>query len=130
MIYRRLSSDGDYILGQGSSTFISGNEAIAQALVTWIKLLYGEWWENVNEGTPLWQSMIGKPGSESNLKSIDNILKNRILTLNLNGENLVTSIKDYNRTYDPITRKYTFRVEVITIYDDVVNISDEFNLLG
>lgn len=128
MIYRRLDNNGDYILGQGSTQFLSQNEAIAQALTTWIKLLYGEWWENVNDGTPLWQSILGSLGSENNLISIDNILKSRIIKLQQNGVSLIKSIESFGRSFDPNTRSYKFKVTVLTIYDDSVTITEGINL--
>lgn len=128
MIYRRLDSNGDYVFGQGRSQFISGSEAVAQAIVTNLKLLLGEWWEDVNNGLPLWQSILGIPGSEANQLSIDNIIKDRILKTNLNGEVLVSSIDDYTRTYDVTTRVYTFEAVVTTIYSESVVIKEQLSI--
>lgn len=128
MIYRRLDSDGDYVFGQGRSQFLSGSEAIAQAIITNLKLLLGEWWEDVNNGLPLWQSILGIPGSEANQLSIDNIIKDRILKTNLNGEVLVSSIDDYTRTYDSVTRVYTFEAVVTTIYSESVVIKEQLSI--
>lgn len=127
MIYRRLSTDGDYVLGAGNSTFLSGTEATAQAIVTRIKLLWGEWWENINMGTPLWQSILGTPGSDSNLKSIDNILRSRILSLKLGNTNLIKSIDEYSHEYNHATRSYLFKATVTTIYNNTpITIEQEF----
>lgn len=128
MIYRRLDSNGDYIFGQGTTEFLSGVEAVAQAIVTHIKLLLGEWWEDVDNGTPLWQSILGKPGTESNLISIDNIIKDRIMSTQLNGDKLVSTIDNYDRSYDPSTRSYSFVVEVTTIYSESVTIKQELSI--
>lgn len=128
MIYRRLDKEGDYILGQGSTQFLSGSEAIGQALVTHIKLLLQEWWEDLNTGTPLWQSMLGKPGSEINLRSIDNILRSRILSLTFDNRSLIYSIDSYQRTYDINQRKYSFEATVTTIYGESISINQEFSI--
>lgn len=128
MIYRKLDDNGDYILGQGRAEFFSGVEAVAQAIITHIKLLLGEWWEDVDNGTPLWQSMLGTPGTESNLVSIDNIIKDRILSTQLNGENLVSTIDNYERTYNSNTRSYSFKAEVTTIYSESVLIEQELSI--
>lgn len=45
MIYRRLSKDWDYTFGNGTSNYIKGAEAVAQAIKSRLLLLYGEWWE-------------------------------------------------------------------------------------
>mgnify|MGYP001125351219 CR=1 FL=1 len=128
MIYRRLDANGDYVFGQGRSQFISGSEAVAQAVITNLKLLLGEWWEDVNNGLPLWQSILGIPGSEANQLSIDNIIKDRILKTNLNGELLVNSIDDYTRTYNATTRVYTFEAVITTIYSESVVIKEQLSI--
>ena len=69
MIYRKEDKDGDYVFGEGDSEFLTQSEAVAQAIITSLKLLKGEWWENVNNGLPLWQSILGQPGSEVNKAS-------------------------------------------------------------
>lgn len=128
MIYRRLDDNGDFVLGQGRGEFYSGVEAVAQAVVTHIKLLLGEWWEDVDNGTPLWQSMLGSPGSEENLNSVDNIIKDRILSTKLNDTNLITSIDSYERIYSSSTRKYSFEAQVTTIFSESVLIKQELSI--
>lgn len=128
MIYRRLTSDGDYVFGQGKTQFLSGSEAVAQAIVTHLKLLLGEWWENVDNGLPLWQSILGLPGSEDNLQSIDNIIKDRILSTSQDGNKLVSSIDDYTRSYDAFTRNYYFEARVTTIYSESVTIKEQLSI--
>lgn len=128
MIYRMLDKDGDYVLGQGKSQFLSGSEAVAQAIVTHIKLLLGEWWEDVNQGTPLFQSILGKPGSEEHLNSVDNIYKAMILSTELDGLSLVHSLDNYERDYNSSTRAYKFIATVTTIYSESVVIQQEFSI--
>lgn len=128
MIYRRLTSDGDYVFGQGKAQFLSGSEAVAQAVITHLKLLLGEWWEDVNNGLPLWQSILGQPGSADNLQSVDNIIKDRILSTSQDGNKLISSIDDYTRTYDASTREYYFEARVTTIYSESVTIKEQFSM--
>lgn len=128
MLYRRLDSNGDYILGQGNSQFLSGSEAVAQAITTHLKLLLAEWWEDVDNGLPLWQSILGQPGSETNLLSIDNVVKNRILSTRSGNLNLVSSIDDYTRTYDAATRIYSFEAIITTIYSESVTLKEQLSI--
>jgi len=128
MKYRMLDTNGDYVLGMGESEFLSGSEAVAQAIVTHIKLLLGEWWEDVNQGTPLFQSILGKPGSEEHLNSVDNIYKAMILSTELNGEQIIYSIDKYERDYSPTTRVYKFQATVTTIYSESVTIKQELSI--
>ena len=128
MIYRREDKDGDYILGSGNNEFLSGSEAVAQAITTSLKLLKGEWWEDVNNGLPLWQSILGQPGSEVNKISVDNIIKSRILETNLNGTKLVSSIDEYSGSYDSSLRKYTFEAKITTIYSQGVTLQETLSI--
>lgn len=128
MIYRQLDTNGDYVLGRGAGEFLKGSQAAAQAIVTHIKLLLGEWWEDVNNGLPLWQSVLGQPGSEVNKVSVDNIVKSRILSTNLYGTNLVASIDDYSSTYSSNNRTYNFEAVVTTIYSESVTIKEQLSI--
>lgn len=128
MIYRREDENGDYMLGTDSGEFLSGSAAVAQAIITSLKLLVGEWWEDVNNGLPLWQSILGQPGSEVNKLSIDNIIRGRILETNLDGVKLVSSIDDYTGNYDASLRSYTFEAVVTTIYSESVTIKDTLSI--
>lgn len=58
MIYRRLDENGDMTFGGGVKCYISEDEAVAQAITTRLKLLYGEWWENQDDGLPLFQQIL------------------------------------------------------------------------
>ena len=111
MIYRRLSNDGDYLIGAGSSGFVSGIEAVTQAIITRIKLLRDEWWENLLEGTPLWQQILGHKSDEEAIRIINNVLVNRVLETK--G---VSSVESYSGEFNPSTRKYTFSAVVNTVY--------------
>jgi hypothetical protein len=77
MKYREIGGDGDYTLGQGR--FLKGREAVAQAILTRMGLLYGEWWENTGDGLPLFEQIAGVFPSEEQKAAIDLIIGGRIL---------------------------------------------------
>lgn len=106
MIYRSFLQK-DYFLGGGNSEFLSGVEAVAQAIITRIKFLKEEWWENLEEGTPLWQEILGHP--ESNIKLVDEIILKRI-----SGTTGVKDITEYTSNFNPETRKYSFKATIDT----------------
>lgn len=128
MIYRQLDNDGDYVLGRGTGEFLKGPEAVAQAIVTNLKLLLGEWWEDVNNGLPLWQSILGQPGSEVNKTSVDNIIRRRILDTKIGNTPLISSIDDYSSEYSAQTRNYVFEAVVTTIYSESVTIKEQLSI--
>lgn len=60
MRYRKLTADGDYSFGGNSNDFLTGAEAVRQAVITRLRLLLYEWWENLEDGLPLWQQIIAQ----------------------------------------------------------------------
>lgn len=68
MKYRRLTEDGDYSFGNNKRDFVTDKDAVAQAIKTKILLFYGEWWEDLGIGIPMFQSILGqvKPNIISN----------------------------------------------------------------
>jgi hypothetical protein len=100
MIYRKLDQSGDYSFGAGLQNFYQGAQAVGQAILTNLKLLQGEWWENTSIGLPLFQSILGKPGVTKD--SIDMIVRSQILSTQD-----VSSIQSFSSAYNPQTRQYS-----------------------
>ncbi len=113
MIYRKLAPDGDYVFGANAEDFYSGTTAVAQAIYTGLRLLQGEWWEDTSQGLPLFQSILGQPGTPEHQNAVDMIIQEFIL----NVQN-VQSISDYSSAY--IDRKYTFNATVQSTFGEVV----------
>lgn len=111
MQYRRLDENGDYSFGRGSQDFNSGTLAVAQAIKTRLLLLRGEWWEDTEEGLPLFQNILSQSGSPENLQSVDLLIKDRI-----SSTSGVKSILNYVRTFEDRTLSISCTVE--TIYGD------------
>jgi hypothetical protein len=76
--YRKLDQNGDPLWGNGQGSFCSDIDAVAQAIYTRLRLLLGEWWENLSLGTPLFQSMLGQSASDQGLQAAALLLKQRI----------------------------------------------------
>lgn len=107
--YRRLDSNDDYLFGQGSQGFLTDSDAVQQAILTTLRLYQGEWWEDTTIGLPLWQKMLGVPGSKTSV--ITALLQDAISE--------VTGVKKvYNvsGTFDATTRAYSFLAYVETEY--------------
>jgi hypothetical protein len=116
MRYRRII-DGEPCFGQGRNDFLTDNDAVAQAILTRLKLFSGEWWENLNEGLPLWTQMIGYSGT--NKAHVDATIKKRIEDTKLNGQSLIVNVSNVAGVYTPATRSYSFSADVQTIYGTV-----------
>ena len=73
MIYRQLSPSGDYTIGN-KTAFISDSEAVQQAVLTRLRLLIYEWWEELEDGVPYWQQII----AQRDLEAAKKIIRDRI----------------------------------------------------
>lgn len=79
MKYRALDQNGDYVFGNNNQDYIDGVDAIAQAIRTKILLFYGEWWENIGVGIPMFQSIIGERNPEALKQSVSLLVTERVL---------------------------------------------------
>lgn len=108
MRYRKLTSDGDYSFGNGQLDFYRDvPEAVGQAAKTRIQLWLGEWFLDIEEGTPYMQGIFGKYSKET----ADLTIQDRVL----NTEGAV-SIEDYVSTIDPENRSLFVQFKLNTIY--------------
>lgn len=115
MKYRMLDKSGDYQFGHSLQDITFGTYAVAQAVKTNLLLLQGEWWEDIENGLPLFQRIIGQRFSQQNIDIVDSFIKERIITT----EN-VTGISDFQSSYSPETREYYFESTVQTPFGNVV----------
>lgn len=110
MRYRKLSSDGDYVFGSGKNDFlVNSPEAVAQAILSRLKLWLGEWFADTSDGTGWNQSIVGK--QSKNLYELT--LHQRVLETP--G---VKSIVDFQSALDPDTRRLTVSMTVNTIFGE------------
>lgn len=116
MKYRKLDQDGDMVFGSGKYSYLMEANAVAQAILTTIKLLKAEWWEDVESGTPLFEQMLSQHLSAEGINALDIIIKERLLKVD--G---VISIKTYKSEVDRSNRSYTATLTVETAYGDIAN---------
>lgn len=108
MRYRKLTADGDYSFGNGQSDFWRDvPEAVGQAAMTRMLLWVGEWFLNIDEGTPYMQGILGKKSKEEASITI----QERLL-----GTQGLTDLNNFEGILDPETRGMTVDVEIDTIY--------------
>ncbi len=105
MRYRQLDAAGDYMPG----AFLANSpEAVAQAIMTRLRLWVGEWFINTADGTPWMQQILGKRAPS---KNPDAAIKQRIL-----GTPGVQEITAYSSSFDGNTRTVTITATIATIY--------------
>lgn len=106
MRYRALSPDGDYTFGQGNSNFlINSPDAVAQAVMTRLLLMQGEWFLDITEGTPYGTKILGTGTSPF----YDQAIRERIL-----GSQGVIGIASYSSNVQ--NRKLSVEATINTIY--------------
>lgn len=121
MKVRRLDNNWDYCFGRGQQNYLSGVDAVAQAIKQRLLLLYSEWWEDIEDGLPLWEKILGTSGSEENRQAVDIIIRDRI-----SGTEGVQSVSEFNSTYE--RRIYKFTASIETIYGSLEFSSEEVRL--
>jgi hypothetical protein len=108
MRYRRLDANGDMTFGQGSANFlIDSPEAVAQSVLTRLRLWTGEWFLDVTEGTPYKEAILGK-GTE---KTAGLAMRRRVLETP--G---VLTLDSFSYTLDRDQRRAEFSAEITTLY--------------
>ena len=109
MNYRKLDSNGDYTFGQGPSTgfFTNVPDAVAQAVLTRLRLWQGEWFLDKTEGTPYLQSILGATHGHD----ADAAIRARVL-----GTPGVTAILAYNSARNGQTRALQVTMTIDTVY--------------
>lgn len=91
--------------------FLTGQEEIAQTIRTRLKLFTGEYFRDINDGTPWFELILIK---SSTLSQKDSAIKRRIAETE--G---VTQILSYNTDYGIDSRTYTVTCEVATVFGNV-----------
>lgn len=108
MRVRRLDESGDLVTrGQ---MFLAGREAIAQTVVTRLKLFLGEYFRDVTDGTPWFQQILGK---FENINAVEAILRNRIARTQ--G---VVRLLSFDLQFDLDARTLSVQSRVLTIYGE------------
>ena len=118
MRYRALSATGDYTFGQSAGNFLvdstSNPVAIAQSVLTRLKLLQGEWFVNLLSGVPYATAILGK-GTKP---YYDQVIKTVILQTK--G---VTQINAYSSVLNSAKRSLVITATISTIFGPITIIT-------
>lgn len=108
MRYRRLDANGDYSFGHGQADFlINQPEAVAQYVLTRLMLWQGQWFYNLDDGTPWMTQVLG----ERTQATRDIVVQERV-----NTTPGVTDMSAYYSRVDPNTRTFSAAMTVDTVY--------------
>lgn len=118
MKYRKLTSSGDYSFGNNMNDFVEGSEAIAQAIKTRILLFYREWWEDLNNGIPMFQNIIGQVNAANIQLALESVLTKRIREF---SQVKTVSYEEVN--IDTKTRSVSFTIKVELRDETMISVS-------
>jgi hypothetical protein len=106
MQVRALDANGDMTMGYGSANFLANSSAaVAQNVITRLKLIKGEWFLDITAGTDWPKRILGRRGAPS----YDGEIRRVIL-----GTTGVVSILSYSSTLND--RKLTVLATISTQY--------------
>lgn len=108
MTVRLLDESGDIVTS--GTQFTSGAIEVAQTVKTRLRLYLGENFRNIQDGTPWWESILGKEGT---LSSKEAVIKNRIIRTD--G---VVRIVSFTTEFNINTRAYSVKVGILTQYGE------------
>jgi len=106
-----ISDDGNLTIdASGNLEVATDLEGLRQKLIQKLRFFRGEWFLDVIDGTPYFQEILTKP---INMGLVTSILNNRIMS-----EPEVTGLGAVDSNLDPITRRFTYKANVITIFGE------------
>jgi hypothetical protein len=89
---RNNGPNGDPLWGQNQLNFLTDLQAVTQLIQQRLLLFLGEWFANLNDGTPYFQTILGRP---ANMQAINLALTQRIL-----GTAFVSSVLNVESTFN------------------------------
>lgn len=105
---RQLDPNWDPMRGAGAINYLSDTNAVAQITASRLKFLQQEWFENIVDGTPLFQNLLGQGIT---MPALELILRQRIL-----GTPYVTGINFFSLSYVP--RSFNFNASVQSAFGE------------
>lgn len=111
IIVRTLDSNWDPQRGNGLQNFLTDADAVAQIIAQRLKFLQGEWFENTQIGTPLFQSILGKSTTS---QAVALLLQQQILAVPF-----VTGIATFDIDYASSGRVFSYSAVVNTQFGQV-----------
>ena len=106
MTVRKLDNNGDIVTS--GVQFITERDEIAQTVKTRLRLFLGEYFRDTTDGTPWFESILGKGSALSNKEAV---LRNRIVRTP--G---VIRLTSFSTDYDLTTRRYSVSAGILTQY--------------
>lgn len=109
-IVRGLTSTGDWQFGAGLSSYVAGNNAIAQNIQTRLNMVLGNCFFDLGAGID-WLNLLGSLNNQTALTLA--------ISTAINGTPGVTGLLQLNTSLASKTRNFTVQYQVQTIYSQI-----------
>lgn len=109
-----LDVDNDIIFTAANS--LANSDAVAQIILTSLRLLQGEWWESLTAGLPLFQQILGQLGSQSGLQAMSLAVQQVIETVPY-----VAQVNNVEVSF--VNNSLTITVNVLTSFSTELTVS-------
>ncbi len=104
MRVRRIEESGD--IATSGVIWLYDRDAVGQTIQTRLRLFLGEYFRDIQDGTPWFQEILG---TFDNIGRVESIIKRRI-----SETSGVDRILEFSTNYDPSTRIYSVNCNVLT----------------
>jgi hypothetical protein len=115
LVYVPGQANNDPQWAQGIGSLLTDLQAVAQAILTRLKLFQGEWWASTTDGLPLWQSILGQGASPQSQQQQATLISARI-----NGTPWVINLASVQTSFNPTTRAFGYSATVNTQFGTIV----------
>ena len=110
---RKLDANWDPVYGNGQDDYVYDVYAVMQIIQSRLRLWLAEWWEDLDEGLPMFQKILGKMSTSK--MAVDRLIQARI------AETIyVTSVVSFVSSFNSSTREYTCQATVNTEFGTIV----------
>lgn len=110
MINLELDANNDIFTRDGTLALVTDANEVSQHIKTRLQFFFGEWFLDINDGVPWFQSIFTQPADAIEIESI---LKQTILSTDGVNEML-----EFDMTFENTTRIFTVNFRCNTIYGD------------
>lgn len=112
IVYLRLDSENDPVFDPGAE--LMDLDAVGQAILTRLRLFQGEWWADLNDGTPMFQAILGQRASQQGRQIMALALANRV-----SGTPYVSGVTDVSIKFASQSRALQFNCTAQTSFGNV-----------
>ena len=113
MTIRQWDRESGDIVTSGARVFLSGKEATAAGIYHRLRMFFGEWFLDITDGTPLFQSILGKADQQA----AEAAIKQRIISAPA-----VVAITDFSFSSDRNSRRIVVDCTVLDVNNEAVQV--------